>query len=198
METNELEFREMKNQLLMLQERLDKQVEIKEKQVRRAISEGLRSIRSRDMMGLVLCVVVAILMPLSILVQGYSLVFALTTFVLLSINAIKAYLMKLNATRDMDRMDLVSTSKRLLKYKHDQRTYILYALPVVLAWTVWYLYEVGVALHIDTPMEYVIMLVIMLTGGFVGGLIGYFSFYRPSMRDADKVINQINEITNDR
>ena len=43
MESNELEFGEMKNQLDLLRERLDKQIEINEKQLRRAIGEGLGS-----------------------------------------------------------------------------------------------------------------------------------------------------------
>ena len=197
MESNELEFGEMKNQLDLLRERLDKQIEINEKQLRRAIGEGLGSLRSRDRFGLIFCVVLTALMPLLFVVQGYGCLFVGATFVLLAFNSLKAYLMKIDASRDIDRLDLVSTSKRLLKYKHDKNIYIVYSIPVLMMWILWYLYEIGAKLQIDSLTDYLIMFSCMLSGGVLGGIIGYFSFYRPSMRDADRVLNQIKEITSE-
>ena len=197
MESNELEFGEMKNQLDLLRERLDKQIEINEKQLRRAIGEGLGSLRSRDRFGLIFCVVLTALMPLLFVVQGYGCLFVGATFVLLAFNSLKAYLMKIDASRDIDRLDLVSTSKRLLKYKHNNTIYIVYSMPVLMVWTLWYLYEICKRLQIDSASGCFIMLSCMLFGEVVGGIIGYFSFYRPSMRDADRVLNQIKEITSE-
>ena len=193
-----MEFREMKEQFCLLKEHLDKQVEINEKQLRRAIDEGLSSLHRRDRMGLTLCVVVAFLLPLSVFAQGYSYVFAGVTFLLLSFNALQAYLMKFRASRNFDQLDLITTSRRLLKYKHEQTTYIFYSMPVLAVWILWYLYEIGMKLGIDSVKGCLIMLSCMLLGGITGGLIGYFTFYRPSMRDADRVLNQIKEITNTR
>ncbi|MGN0007342.1 MAG: hypothetical protein ACI35T_04530 [Alistipes sp.] len=195
MESNELEFKEMKNQFRLLRERLDKQVEINEKQLRRAIGEGLGNIRRRDRVGLFLCVALTVLLPLSLIAQGYNWLFVGATFVLLAVNAIKAYLIKIDASRNIDRLDLVSTSKRLLKYKHDNSVYIVYSMPVLMVWVLWYLYEIGVKLQIGSVTGYLLMFSCMLSGGVLGGIIGYFSFYRPSMRDADRVLGQIEEIT---
>ena len=197
MESNELEFGEMKNQLDLLRERLDKQIEINEKQLRRAIGEGLGSLRSRDRFGLIFCVVLTVLMPLLFVVQGCGYLFVGATFVMLAVNAITGYFMKFDATLDIDRLDLVSTSKRLLKYKHNNTIYIVYSMPVVMVWTLWYLYEICKRLQIDSASGCFIMLSCMLFGEVVGGIIGYFSFYRPSMRDADRVLNQIKEITSE-
>lgn len=55
MEKNEMEFGEMKKQLKALQERLDKQIDINEKQMQNAISDKMNGLQRHDMRLLWLC-----------------------------------------------------------------------------------------------------------------------------------------------
>lgn len=192
MENKELELEEMKQQLRKLQERLNEQVEINDKQLRKALSQNISSLRNHDMVSVVFCFVVAFLMPFLVMAQGVSYTFVVATFVFLLINAICSVYLKLsNFPKDAD---LVTLASKVVKYKKYQRNYIFIGVPCAVVWGIFYFFELMGNLDFASTATYVGFGIAMTIGAIVGFFIGYFRFYRPSMKKADRILSNIEDI----
>ena len=192
MEKNEMEFGEMKQQLRMLQERLDKQVDINEKQMRNAISDKMSGLQRHDMRLLWLCVVITIWVPYMVYYgSGCSLGFSIFTFVFLACFTVWQYFLKFGG-RDHLKDNLVETAKYLVQYKKNLKTAQLIGIPCALAWACMYVYEL--CSMIDDKTGIMIMIGGCSFGALIGFLIGYRRFYLPSVHAADKILAQINEL----
>lgn len=194
MEKNEMEFSEMKLQLKALQERLDKQVDINDKQMRNAIGEKMNGLQRHDQRLLWLCAVIAIWLPLMVYyTQHCSLGFSIFTFVFLVANAIWQYFLKFNG-RDRLRDNLVETAEYLVQYKKNLRTAQMIGIPCALVWVGLYLRELSVTGFVQDPETMKSVVFGCTFGAILGFLIGYRRFYLPSVHAADKIIAQINEL----
>lgn len=192
MENKELELDEMKQQLRKLQERLNEQVEINDKQLRKALGQNISSLRSHDMVSVAFCFVVAFLLPFLVMAQGVSYTFVVATFVFLLANAICSVFLKLsNFPKDAD---LVTLASKVVKYKKYQRNYIFIGVPCAVVWGIFYFFELMGNLDFASTVTYVGFGIAMTIGAIVGFLIGYFRFYRPSMKKADRILSNIEDI----
>lgn len=192
MENKELELDEMKQQLRKLQERLNEQVEINDKHLRKALGQNISSLRNHDMVGVVFCFVVAFLLPFLVMSQGVSNTFVVVTFVFLLANAICSLFLKLsNFPKDAD---LVTLASKVLKYKKYQRNYLFIGVPCAVIWGVFYFFELVRSLGFASTATYVGFGIAMTIGAIVGFFIGYFRFYRPSMKKADRILSNIEDI----
>lgn len=189
----EMDYNEMKQQLRMLQDKLDKQVEINERQLHNAIGEGLSSLRHRDVKHVILCVVVAFLVPSVLYIQGTSHTFNIITLVFLLLNAAWRYYLKFDSA-DYHKLDVVSSARQLIKYKERHRVSLLIGIPLALVWVCFYLREQALILGANSRQDFSFLLIGAAVGLVVGFLIGYFRCYRPTMQAADKILSQINEL----
>lgn len=194
MENKELELDEMKQQLRKLQERLNEQVEINDKHLRKALGQNIISLRNHDMVGVVFCFVVAFLLPFLVMSQGVSNTFVVVTFLFLLANAICSLFLKLsNFPKDAD---LVTLASKVLKYKKYQRNYLFIGVPCAVIWGGFYFFELVDSLGFTSTATYVGFGIAMTIGAIVGFFIGYFRFYRPSMKKADRILANIEDLKN--
>lgn len=193
MEKNEMEFSEMKEQLRVLQNRLNEQIDINEKHLRKALAENVSGLRRHDFVGVVFCFLACFFVTGLVATQGLSLTFIVATFVFLLANAIASLLLKFN-NHILDSTDLVTMSENALKYKERQRNYLFIGIPAALVWSAWYLFELGQQIGFKSPLAYIGMGCAMGIGAVVGFIIGYLRFYRPSIRKADKILANIKDL----
>ena len=193
METNELEFREMKQQLRLLQERLDKEVEIRDKQLKSAIAEGFCGLRRRDRIGRVVCIVATIFVIGETYFLGLPNYFIISTLIFLIVTDYMAFKHKFNH-KALDKMDMVEASKYLIKFKNYNIKAISINLPLAICWVIWFISETCKVSGSTSVSEMLPFIIGGVIGCITGGLIGYFGMFRPSMRDADKLIKQIEEL----
>lgn len=194
MEKNEMEFGEMKKQLKALQERLDKQIDINEKQMQNAISDKMNGLQRHDMRLLWLCAFITIWIPLMVYhYQGCGVEFTIFTFVFLLANAIWQYFLKFNG-RDRLKGNLVETAKYLVKYKKNLRTSQMIGIPCALVWVCLYFNELNNLGYLD--MKYLVFSCSL--GAVIGFIFGYRRFYLPSVRTADKILAQIEDLKENR
>lgn len=195
MEQNINELQELKEQLAALNAKLDKQAEISDSMIRKALGASIGRLQSLGSKKFVFCIFAAVLVVAITLLQGISPAFIIATALFLGVNAYMGYVL-MQKERDMDASsDLVGTMQKVLDYKKYNRDTTLIMLPVAILWAIWYVYAIGQVLGFTDTKEYMGMAAACLIGGVIGGLIGYFCMYRPSMEEADEIIGQINELT---
>lgn len=190
------EWEEMRQQLTLLQEKLEKQAVINENQIKRAISTNLGSIHRRDILSIVVCAFAVLYVGAQCHLMGFALWFQIFTFVLLSACLIGSFMLRFRGNRcqDMASANLVDTAKQLQRYKRNNYLWIRYALPIALIWVVCYLREFILMTGMEDTSYIVGLITAAIVGGVIGGCIGYFGLMRPAMRKADEVLAQIKEI----
>lgn len=189
---------EMKQQLQILQKRLDSQVEINDKQLRRAIHSGMSNMLNREMRGLLLCLILTPLLPFYIHEIGqplWTVIVSLVFMLLCDLLQIVEYSYMYRTSRMMSH-NLVETQQRLLKYKRLEIFYLTYIAPVmVIGFMSTFLYSVHAnGLFGDTTMPFIPAVVGGVIGCIIGGAIGIFTFVRPQFRKIDEVTQSIAEL----
>lgn len=188
MENFELE--DMKLQLATLQRKLDKQIEVNEKQVNNAIRGGLDVIRRKERRGIILCSIMLVFLPLDLhfLVHS-SLGVVITSGLLMLFALFKSYALSIERFGlNESKLNLIETSEVLNKYKKNQITYLFYSLPIAFAWCGYFIWD----LISKNPENYDYTTGIMagaLAGAILGLSIGYMKFYHPVI----KVIKETNQ-----
>ena len=195
MEQENKELQELKEQLSALNAKLDKQAEINDKMIGKALDSSVNKMKNLVSKQMWLCFVALILVSAIVILQGVSTPLIIATIVFLAVNAYIAVILNIKEKSISGTGDMVNTMKAVLDYKKLNRNSTLILLPVAILWVVWYVYEVGKVLGYKGGREYIILIVACAIGGIIGGCCGYFSLYRPSMRQADEIIAQINELT---
>ncbi len=95
--------------------------------------------------------------------------------------------------------DLVETSKRLVKMKKQRTSWFIIGLIFVTVWLVWFIVELvlktdpGCALP-DHNLVIAIMAIAVAVGGVIGGIVSWFIF-RKMQRTNNDIIDQLKQIT---
>ena len=195
MEQENKELQELKEQLSALNAKLDKQAEINDKMIGKALDSSVNRMKNLVSKQMWFCFFALILVSAIVILQGVSTPLIIATIVFLAVNAYIAVIMNMKEKSISGTGDMVNTMKSVLEYKKLNRNSTLVLLPIAILWAVWYVYEIGEILGFKGGREYIFLIVACALGGILGGLCGYFSFYRPSMRQADEIIAQIDELT---
>lgn len=188
------EILELKEQLAALQSRLDREVEIKDETIRKALDRSIdhfRRLGNKSFFGCLFCLVFVLLV---IYFQRVGILFFTFTLLFLSANLYIAYVVKDKYTTIDRSASLVDTMSRVLEFKKYNRHTTLIMLPIALLWAIWYAYELGHRFGLESFSDFLPLLISMSIGGIIGGFIGYFSLYRPSMREADRIAGQIKDL----
>lgn len=199
------ELEDMKQQLAALRSQLDKEVVMREDALRRTLRQRAGSFKSREVVSMVFVLVVALVLPLVMFELGCSLALCLFTGISLLLMAGWSYYVyhTLHVGHILDQ-DLLTAQTDLQTYKRWYRNQLMFVgMPWVAVFFVWYLVE-QYTMHLTNIAEqsasyhvgYLIgMGASMTVGGVIGGLIGYFTFYRPQMKLADKMMQEIEDLT---
>ena len=199
-ENNLSSLDEMKQQLQILQKRLDSQVEINDKQLRRAIHSGMSNMLRREFLGLIMCLILTPLFPLYIHEIGqplWTVIVSLVFMLLCDLLQIVEYSYMYRTSRMMSH-SLVETQQRLLKYKRLEIFNLTYIAPVmVIGFMGTFFYSIYTnGLFGETMTSFIPVIIGGVVGGIIGGTIGIMAFVRPQFRKIDEVTQSIADLEN--
>lgn len=183
--SNELE--QMRAQIGMLKQKLEQQAIVNDMHIRNSmkskISDLNRTVRATIFAG-IFAVVFA---PVTFYIQGASLAFVISTAVMLAVCLGLTIVQKINLGKMMDlsQGNLVETAERLSKVRTHYKDWYKIAIPMLLAWGGWMIYEMVQVLGVDSPTA-----VGFYSGAGVGLIIGGIIGARVNR----KVVNKANEI----
>jgi O-antigen/teichoic acid export membrane protein len=183
--SNELE--QMRAQIGMLKQKLEQQAIVNDMHIRNSmkskISDLNRTVRATILAG-IFAVVFA---PVTFYIQGASLAFVISTAVMLAVCLGLTIVQKINLGKMMDlsQGNLVETAEKLSKVRAHYKDWYKVAIPMLLAWGGWMIYEMVQVLGVDSPTA-----VGFYSGAGVGLIIGGIIGARVNR----KVVNKANEI----
>ena len=185
---------ELKEQLAALQARLDREVELKDETIRKALDHSIARFRSLGNKGFYMCLFSTVIVLIILYVQKVSVPLFICTLVFMALNLYISYILKEKYTVIDSSDSLVTTSRKVLDFKKYNRKSTLYMSPLVLIWAVWYAYELGSMNGLETFGDFLPLLISLTVGGLIGGCIVFFGFYKPSMKEADRIAEQIKDL----
>lgn len=198
---SENDFLQMKEQLQSLKAQLDAQTTLHEEKLSKTLHHSANQFKRRERSSFFFVALALILGP-CLYVEGFSLLFCgLTTVFFLFAFVWEVVMYKRLQVGHILDSDLLKAQTNLQKYMAQSRFWLFrIGLPFICVWFPWYVYEYlqemngkGVISTGDTKLVIVIVCALLI-GGIIGGCVGYFTFYRPQMRLAEKMLEDINEL----
>lgn len=191
------ELEDMRRQISLLKEKLDKESIVNDKLMRNIMSTKIGNVNSYLLKLLIL-----IPFTMALVYFDFGILFPLSTeFVIVTQIMLVGfgtyiYLNKrLLASANIACGNLVEESKKLLRFKKREIRYIFFGMPICIAWMVWCFYEL---LHCGKEQDEIICVII---GASIGAIFGFgYSIrkFRMIMRNINSVVSQIEDIsTND-
>lgn len=187
-----MELQEMKEQIALLKSKLEKETIVSDTMMRRILSDKARTLKTMGIGKTLACFLAVPMMLWCNWFLGLSTLFTVVTTVYLSFAFIHTYI----THRDINKMDLmnddlVAVGEKVAKLKHRYSSWIIYGIPFVLCWFVWFVYELNNAGLPETNLDAAFNG--MLIGGVIGGLMGVMR-YRKIQRVASDVLRQVEEM----
>lgn len=189
------ELEEMRSQIDILKNQLEKQVIVNDTHIRNSMKSKASDINRTVGATIFLGVIALIYCTWFFYSQGLSLLFVIATSIMLATCIIltiaqKAVLGKLDFSSD----NIVETAKILGKIKTHYSEWHRIAIPMILIWFGWLIYEVISTLG-PSPMT-----IGFCCGAFIGGILGGimgFRINRKVVRKASEILSQIEELKNE-
>ena len=197
MENNTLlshELEQMRTQIGMLKQKLEQQAIVNDTHIRNSmkskISDLTRTIGATIFAG----IFAVIFAPMTFFIQGCSLTFIIATAVMLAVCLGLTIVQKMNLGKMMDlsQGNLVETAEKLSKVRTHYKEWYKIAIPMILVWGGWMIYEMVQVLGIESPTAigfYCGAGVGLLIGGIIGSRIN-----RKVVRQANEILAQIEEL----
>lgn len=197
MENNTLlshELEQMRSQIGMLKQKLEQQTIVNDRHIRNSmkskISDLNRTVRGTIFVG-IFAVVFA---PMTFYINGCSLAFIIATAVMLAVCLGLTIVQKINLGRMMDlsQGNLVETAEKLNKVRTHYKEWYKIAIPMIIVWGGWMIYEMVNVLGVDSPTAigfYCGAGVGLLIGGIIGARIN-----RKVVQQANEILVQIEEL----
>ena len=178
MENNTFEMEQLKEQIAILNKKLDHETIVNENLLRNAMSSKMRNANNYAWIDLAMGVVAVLL-------------FFLFTTLMLAVSVIIGFMTNKVKSDDLMNGDLVEVKKKALLMKQQKRkTLLYYSIPVILVWLPWAIYDISYRNHPDFFWGHAISMII---GGIIGGLIGY-RMYCKMQKNVTEVLDQIKEL----
>lgn len=189
------ELEEMRSQIDILKNQLEKQVIVNDSHIRNSMKSKASDINRTVGATIFLGTLALVYCTWFFYAQGLSLLFVTATAVMLAgclglTIAQKVALGKLDFSRD----NIVETAQILGKVKTHYSEWHRIAIPMILIWFGWLIYEVISTLG-RSPMT-----IGFCCGAFIGGILGGimgFRINRKVVRKASEILSQIAELQNE-
>lgn len=197
MENNTLishELEEMRAQLGMLKDKLEKQTIINETHIRNSMKSKMSDI-NKTVTGTIIAGVFALCYSTWFFYwQDFSLAFVIATFVMLAVClGITIAQRVILGKMDFSQGNLVETAEKLSKIKKHYQDWYKIAIPMIIVWLGWMIYEMLSIHGMESPMA-IGFCCGALIGGVIGGIIG-MRINRKVARKATEILDQIAELT---
>ena len=196
MENNTLishELEEMRAQLGSLKEKLEKQTIINETHIRNSMKSKMSDI-NKTVTGTIIAGVFALCYSTWFFYwQDFSLAFVIATFVMLAVClGITIAQRVILGKMDFSQGNLVETAEKLSKIKKHYQDWYKIAIPMIIIWFGWMMYEM-ISIHgMESPMAIGFCCGATI-GGVIGGIIG-MRINRKVARKATEILDQIAEL----
>ena len=196
MENNTLisyELEEMRAQLGMLKDKLEKQTIINETHIRNSMKSKMSDI-NKTVTGTIIAGVFALCYSTWFFYwQDFSLAFVIATFVMLAVCLGSTIAQRVILGKmDFSQGNLVETAEKLSKIKKHYQDWYKIAIPMIIVWFGWMMYEM-ISIHgMESPMA-IGFCCGALIGGVIGGIIG-IRINRKVARKATEILDQIAEL----
>lgn len=196
MENNTLishELEEMRAQLGMLKDKLEKQTIINETHIRNSMKSKMSDI-NKTVTGTIIAGVFALCYCTWFFYwQDFSLAFVIATFVMLAVClGITIAQRIILGKMDFSQGNLVETAEKLSKIKKHYQDWYKIAIPMILVWFGWMMYEMLSIHGMESPMA-IGFCCGALIGGILGGILG-MRINRKVARKATEILDQIAEL----
>ena len=196
MENNTLishELEEMRAQLGSLKEKLEKQTIINETHIRNSMKSKMSDI-NKTVTGTIIAGVFALCYSTWFFYwQDFSLAFVIATFVMLAVClGITIAQRVILGKMDFSQGNLVETAEKLSKIKKHYQDWYKIAIPMIIVWFGWMIYEMLSIHGMESPMA-IGFCCGALIGGVIGGIIG-MRINRKVARKATEILDQIAEL----
>ena len=196
MENNTLishELEEMRAQLGMLKDKLEKQTIINETHIRNSMKSKMSDI-NKTVTGTIIAGVFALCYSTWFFYwQDFSLAFVIATFVMLAVClGITIAQRVILGKMDFSQGNLVETAEKLNKIKKHYQDWYKIAIPMIIVWFGWMIYEMLSIHGMESPMA-IGFCCGALIGGILGGILG-MRINRKVARKATEILDQIAEL----
>lgn len=197
MENNTLvshELEQMRSQIGMLKQKLEQQTIVNERHIRNSMKSKISDL-NRTVRGTIFAGIFAVLFaPMTFYIQGCSLLFVIGTAVMLAVCLGLTIVQKINLGRmtDLSQSNLIETAEKLSKTRTHYKEWYKIAIPMLLAWVGWMIYEMVNAIGIESPTAigfYCGAGVGLIIGGVIGARIN-----RKVVQQANEILAQIEEL----
>lgn len=197
MENNTLlsyELEQMRSQIGMLKQKLEQQTIVNDRHIRNSMKSKLSDL-NRTVGGTIFAGVFAVIFaPMTFYINGCSPIFIIATAVMLAVCLGLTIVQKINLGRmtDLSQGNLVETAEKLSKIRTHYKEWYKIAIPMILVWVGWMIYEMVNVLGLDSPTAigfYCGAGVGLIIGGIIGSRIN-----RKVVRQANEILAQIEEL----
>lgn len=202
METNQnnmTELEQMREQMSIFKNRLDKQQIINEQLVRNSMGSKMSWIKQFVWAEIILVPLLLIVMAAMHASEGLSWWLFGFLAVGLIADVIGDFIINRIPKSQILSGDLVETSHRLVKMKKQRTTWFICGIIFTTIWLVWFIFEVVKKLDFGCTEPHHDLVVWILAGAFaIGGLVGGFIawlIFRKMQKTNNQVIEQIKQIT---
>ena len=190
----ELNFDEMRDQITLLKQKLNRQEIVNEALLREAMRGKMGAINWTKYKSYICVAICLIIYPTTLLYWGiFSKAFVFATCAMMLFCAYGTYYVH----RPVDRMDLMTedlatVAKVMAKFRKQYNQWLYYVTPALLIpWLSWALYEYAWK-NAPDGMSFWMLALPILIGAAIGGLIGYH-WHCKAVDAADNIIKQIEE-----
>lgn len=196
MENNTLishELEQMRSQIGILKEKLEKQTIVNELHIRKSMNSKMSDINKTVTITIFLGVFALVYCTWFFYSQGCSHAFVICTAVMLAFCLALTIVQRIVlGSIDLSRGNLVETATTLSKTKTHYQNWHKIAIPMLVIWFGWMLYEMTGILGLESPMA-IGFFCGAAAGGIIGGILG-FRINRKIVGKAAEILDQIEEL----
>lgn len=175
---NELE--QLRAQLGMFKERLDKQTIISDRMLRDLMHSKIMWMRN---VNLYVSIAGLVMLPLIVLIlrfMGTSWFPVVAICVMMVAEAVYNF-RNIRGMRHLADGDMLETSRRMIRFKRQEQIQMIVEVPLLILWLVWVLCESRFMLNLC-----------VILGGLIGFVVSFFLF-RKEMRDINRIVRGIDD-----
>ena len=188
------ELEQMRTQIGMLKQKLEQQAIVNDTHIRNSMKSKISDL-NRTILGTIFAGIFAVIFaPVTFYVQGCSLIFVIATAIMLAVCLGLTIVQKINlgSMMELSQDNLVETARKLSKVRTHYKEWYRIAIPMILVWVGWMIYEMVNSIGIESPTA-IGFYCGAGVGLLIGGIIG-FRINRKVVRQANEILAQIEEL----